>query len=43
MDGGVNLKFTNGGVLNISGQVGTFILGGQRFGADYQNKSWFAK
>ena len=42
-DGGVNLGFADGGALNINGQVGTFILSGQRFGADYQNKSWYAK
>ena len=39
-DNGVNLKFNDGGSLNISGQAGNFKLGGQTFHADYQNKSW---
>ena len=43
LDNGVNLQFTDGGALNISGQVGTFKLSGQNYGADYQNKSWYAK
>ncbi len=42
-DNGVNLKFKDGGSLNVNGQVGTFILSGQRYGADYQTKTWFAK
>ena len=42
-DNGVNLKFTDGGSLNISGQVGTFALGSQHYGANYQSKSWYAK
>lgn len=40
---GVYLKFTDGGSLNINGQVGTFILEGQRYGANYQDKTWYAK
>ena len=43
LDNGVNVQFTDGGALNISGQVGTFKLSGQSYGADYQNKSWYAK
>lgn len=43
LDNGVNLKFTDGGALNISGQVGTFKLGGQSYQANYQNKSWSQK
>ncbi len=42
-DNGVNLQFTDGGSLNISGQVGTFALGGQHYGANYQSKTWYAK
>ena len=42
-DNGVNLKFTDGGSLNISGQVGTFALGGQHYGVNYQSKTWYAK
>ena len=42
-DNGVNLQFTDGGALNISGQVGTFVLGGQFYQADYQNKTWSQK
>lgn len=42
-DSGVNLKFNDGGALNISGQVGNFILGGQNFGANYQTKTWYVK
>ena len=42
-DNGVNLKFTDGGSLDITGQVGTFIVSGQRYGADYKNKTWYSK
>ena len=42
-DNGISAKFTDGGSLNINGQAGTFILGGQRFGADFQNKTWYSK
>ena len=42
-DGGVNLTFIDGGALNINGQIGTFIVSGQRYGADYQTKTWFVK
>ena len=40
LDNGVNLQFTDGGSLNISGQVGNFKLEGQVYHADYQNKTW---
>ena len=43
-DNGVNLQFTDGGSLNISGQAGTFILENDdvltSYSADYQNKTW---
>lgn len=39
-DNGVNLRFPDGGSLNISGQVGNFKLEGQVYHVDYQNKSW---
>ncbi len=42
-DEGTYFKFTDGGSLNISGQVGTFKVGGQTYGADYQNKNWYEK
>ena len=42
-DNGVNLNFADGGALNINGQIGTFIVSGQRYGADYQTKTWYAK
>lgn len=38
-----NAEITDGGALNINGQVGTFIVSGQRYGANYQSKTWFAK
>lgn len=40
-DNGVNLQFTDGGSLHISGQVGNFKLEGQVYHADYQNKTWY--
>ena len=43
LDNGVNLQFTDGGSLMVNGQVGTFKVGGQSYGADYQNKNWYAK
>ncbi len=43
-DNGVNLQFTDGGSLNISGQAGTFLLENEdtvtSYTADYQNKTW---
>lgn len=42
-DNGSYLQFTDGGSLNISGRVGTFIVSGQSYGADYQSKTWYAK
>ena len=42
-DGGVIASFKDGGGLTIHGHAGTFILSGQRFGADYQNKTFYAK
>ena len=39
-DNGVIANFSDGGSLNISGQAGNFILGGQTYHADYQNKVW---
>ena len=44
LDNGVYLTFTDGGSLNISGQVGTFIVEKDDkftfYSADYQNKTW---
>ena len=40
LDNGVKLQFTDGGSLNISGQLGNFKLEGQVYHADYQNKTW---
>ena len=42
-DSGRNITDGGSGSLNINGQAGTFIVGGQRFGADYQNKTFYAK
>ena len=43
-DNGVNLTFTDGGTLNISGQAGYFVLENNdtftTYKADYQNKTW---
>ena len=39
-DNGVNATFTDGGTLQISGQAGSFVVGGQTYHADYQNKTW---
>lgn len=40
---GVNLKFNDGGSLNIYGQTGDFIVNGESYRADYQNKTWNTK
>ena len=44
LDNGVYLTFTDGGSLNISGQIGTFIVEKDDkftfYSADYQNKTW---
>ena len=40
---GVNLKFNDGGALNVYGQTGEFIVNGENFRADYQNKLWIAE
>ncbi|MBQ7476274.1 MAG: hypothetical protein IJT06_02620 [Selenomonadaceae bacterium] len=42
-DDGSYLQFTDGGSLNISGKVGTFVLGGQSYTANYETKTWTAK
>ena len=40
---GTYLKFNDGGSLVVNGQVGTFIVSGQSYQADYQTKTWSAK
>ena len=46
-DNGVNLQFTDGGSLNISGQAGNFVVEKNNnyyfYTADYQNKTWSQK
>ena len=42
-DDGNDTVIAGGGALNINGQVGTFIVNGQHYGADYQTKTWYAK
>ena len=42
-DGGVIASFKDGGGLTVHGHAGTFIISGQRFGADFQNKTWYSK
>ena len=46
-DNGVNLQFTDGGTLNISGQAGNFVVEKDDkytfYTADYQNKTWTQK
>ena len=37
---GVNLKFNDEGSFNVYGQVGKFIVNGESYSADYQNKTW---
>ena len=39
-DYGTYLKFNDGGSLVVNGQVGTFVVSGQSYSADYQNKTW---
>lgn len=39
-DSGVNLAFSDGGSLTVSGQAGKFNLNEQTYYADYQNKTW---
>ena len=47
LDNGVNLQFTDGGTLNISGQAGNFVVEKDDkytfYTADYQNKTWAQK
>ena len=40
---GTYIKFNDGGSLVVNGQVGTFIVSGQSYQADYQTKTWSAK
>ena len=42
-EGGIIAKFNDGGGLTIHGQAGTFVVSGQRFGADYQSKTFYEK
>jgi len=41
-DSGVNATFTDGGTLQVVGQAGSFVAGGQTYHADYQNKTWLS-
>ncbi|MBQ7629855.1 MAG: hypothetical protein IJS81_06540 [Selenomonadaceae bacterium] len=43
INSGVNLKFNDGGSLNVYGQTGDFIVNGENYHADYQNKTWTAE
>jgi len=42
-ENGTYFQFTDGGSLNINGQVGTFKVGGQTYSADYQNSEFKIK
>ena len=42
-DDGSYLQFTDGGSLNVSGKVGTFVVSGQSYQANYETKSWTTK
>ncbi|MBR5913112.1 MAG: hypothetical protein IKZ58_01935 [Selenomonadaceae bacterium] len=39
-DDSSQIRFTDGGSLNILGQAGKFLLNGKAYFADYQNKRW---
>ena len=39
-ENGVNLKFNDSGSLNVYGRTNEFVVNGENYRADYQNKTW---